>query len=83
MEEKLADKECCFCKGSSTTICFKCMNYYCDSCFNICHKDEKIKNHEKEKIDELINIEVRCSLHELVPMNLFCLDDKGNLKYYL
>ena len=33
--------------------------------------------------DELINIEVRCSLHELVPMNLFCLDDKGNLKYYL
>ena len=49
MEEKLADKECCFCKGSSTTICFKCMNYYCDSCFNICHKDEKIKNHEKEK----------------------------------
>ena len=54
------------------------MSYYCDNCFKISHNNEKRKSHKKEKIDYYVPIDIKCPEHGLVPMNLFCLDDKGN-----
>ena len=71
-------KKCDVCKNEPKSICFKCMNYYCDSCFKIAHTKEEFKTHKKENIDYFNFIEVRCPEHKLSPMNLFCLDEKGN-----
>ena len=71
-------KKCDVCKNEPTSLCFKCMNYYCDSCFKIAHTKDEFKAHKKENIDYFISIDVRCPEHKLNPMNLFCLDEKGN-----
>ena len=54
------------------------MSYFCDSCFNLGHKNEERKSHKKQKTGNFIDYEVKCPEHKLVPLNLFCLDDKGN-----
>ena len=35
-------------------------------------------NHKKENIDPFIPIELKCPIHPQNPMNLFCVDEKGN-----
>ena len=70
-------KICDVCKNDPTSLCYKCMNYYCDSCFKITHNKEEYKTHKKEKMDHFVPIDVRCPEHKLCPMNLFCLDEKG------
>ena len=44
MEVKSNLKECAFCLVEATCLCYKCLEYYCDSCYNIAHKNEKRKN---------------------------------------
>jgi hypothetical protein len=58
------------------------MSYFCDNCFNYFHKIEERKSHTKEKIDYFIPIDIKCPEHNLVPMNLFCLNEKSTLKNY-
>jgi len=77
MEIQLELKKCDICKGDATSLCFNCMNYFCDSCFKIAHSKEQTQSHKKEKIDYYVPIDVRCPEHKLVPMNLFCVDEKG------
>ncbi len=42
MEKKLKIiKECDSCKSNASFLCFKCKEYYCDSCFKYVHDKEK------------------------------------------
>ena len=83
MEVKGMIKKCDICQKDASSLCFQCMFYFCEPCFKLAHNNEKNKNHKKEKIDYYIPFDLRCSEHPLVPMNLFCVDDKGNLYNYI
>ena len=39
--------------------------------------DKKKSNHKKEKMDIYAPIELKCKEHPDVPLNLFCVDEKG------
>ena len=80
MEENQKNfKYCDLCKSQATSLCFECLcNYYCDSCFKFIHDKKENNNHKKEKIDYFLPIEKRCTEHKDVPLNLFCIDEKGN-----
>ena len=78
MEEKFIIKKCDMCKKEAKSLCYQCMFYFCDSCYKICHNDEETKSHKKEKIDYYVPFDVRCPEHKLSPMNLFCIEEKGN-----
>ena len=78
MEGNLLIKKCDFCKGEANCLCFKCMLYFCNSCFQIAHKSEETKTHNKEKIDYFCPIDTKCPIHKIHPMVLFCLDENGN-----
>ena len=82
MEMKSTIKKCDICKEDATTSCFKCMFYFCDSCFKIAHHKEENQSHKKEKIDYYVPVDLRCPEHNLNPMNLFCVDEKGNLLFF-
>ena len=79
MEVKQDFKKCDFCKTKATCLCYKCMSYYCDSCFKLAHNNDDNKLHNKEKIDYYAPIDVKCPQHNLVPMYLFCIDEKGKI----
>ena len=76
-------KKCEFCKKESSCLCYKCMTYFCDSCFKLAHENEEFKSHKKEKIDLYISMDVKCPEHKLHPMDLFCITEKGNNKLYI
>ena len=77
MEKKIKlIKECETCGVNATCLCFICNEYYCDSCFKMNH-DKKKSIHKKEKIDIYVPIDLKCQEHQNVPLNLFCLDEKG------
>ena len=75
MEQKL--KKCESCQIDSTCLCFQCMSYFCDSCFKLTHNNEKKKLHKKDKIDPFAPIDIKCLQHDLHPMDLFCVKEKG------
>ena len=79
MEVKSVFKKCDFCKAKPTCLCFKCMFYFCDSCFQTAHKNDETKSHTKEKIDYFCPIDIRCPIHKLYPNELFCIEEKGKL----
>ena len=79
LNEKL--KKCEICQEIATSICFKCNSYFCDSCSKFVHDKPINREHKKENIDPFVPIEIKCKIHN-VPLNLFCLEEKGN-KYYL
>ena len=81
MEEKPLIRKCENCLVDATCLCFKCMSYFCESCFKLFHNNEKRKSHKKEKIDYFIPIETKCPEHDLGTMNLFCLDEKSKLNF--
>ena len=70
--------KCEICLTDATCACYKCMSYFCDSCFKLSHKNEERKSHNKEKIDYFVPINLKCPEHNLYPIGLFCLNDKGN-----
>ena len=77
---KKNQKNCEICESDATNLCLTCQNYYCESCFKLIH-DKKQKSHKKENIDYYVPIDIKCPEHPLVPLNLFCTDEKGNLLY--
>ena len=78
MEVQKNIKICEICKDEEAAIlCYDCHSYFCDSCFKCVHDRKKNKNHKKEKIDLFIPIDIKCPDHERVPINLFCVDEKG------
>jgi len=64
----------------ASTLCLDCHSYFCEACFKYVHDRKKNKNHKKEKIDLFIPIDITCLDHERVPINLFCVDEKGKYK---
>ena len=79
MESKM--KKCDFFKKEAKCLCFQCMSYFCDSCFKQAHDVEEYKSHKKEKIDYFVPIDIKCPEHKLHPNILFCINEKGKLKY--
>ena len=78
MEKKLKlIKECDSCESNASCLCFICKEYYCDSCFKVAHGKSKKSNHKKEKIDIYVPIDLYCQSHPDIPLNLFCIDEKG------
>ena len=76
-------KKCEMCKKIANCICFKCQLYFCETCFKIVHDSQENKNHKKDIIDNFIPIDTKCSIHPTVPLNLFCVDEKGkNISLY-
>ena len=78
MKKQSNNKKCEVCLVDATCLCYKCMSYYCDICFKSAHKNEARASRKKEIIDCIVPIDVKCPEHNLVPLNLFCLDEKGN-----
>ena len=72
-------KQCDICKGAdATSLCPQCFSYYCDACYKPVHDRNKNSQHKKEEIDRYVPIDTRCPDHDNVPINLFCIDEKGN-----
>ena len=74
-------KECDICGENATCLCFKCIQYFCESCFKLIHDKKKNSNHQKEPIDPFVPIDLKCPDHPINPITFFCLDEKG--KYIL
>ena len=78
-------KYCDICKSQATFLCPFCLggagHYYCDSCYKMIHDKKENMNHKKERIDYYLPIDIRCNVHQNVPLNLFCLDEKGNILF--
>ena len=55
----------------------KCKNYFCENCFKVIHQLKKYSEHKKENIDPFVPIYLKCPEHQEIPMNLFCIDEKG------
>ena len=72
-------KKCEVCKIDATCLCFPCKTYFCDSCFKLGHNTEEFKSHKKDKIDYYVPIDLKCTEHKLYPMELFCINEKGNI----
>ena len=83
MEGNLLIKKCDICGDGANSLCFKCMFYFCESCFQTAHKREETKSHIKEKSDYFCPIDIRCPIHKLYPNELFCIDEKGKLLYII
>jgi len=76
-------KFCDVCKSKATLFCMECLcNYFCDSCYKLFHDKKENCNHKKEKIDYYAPIDIRCPEHKNVPLNLFCLDEKGKISIF-
>ena len=77
-------KTCDICKVNEATIlCPPCFSYYCDKCHKCVHEIKDNKDHEKETIDYNVPIDTRCPDHKTIPINLFCLDEKGKIYSYI
>ena len=70
-------KECEICQSNATCLCFKCISYFCESCFKFVHEKKVNSHHKKESIDPFVPIDVKCPTHEKYPMDFFCVDEKG------
>ena len=85
MENKQKNfKQCNMCKVvEATSLCPQCFCYYCDECYKPVHGRKENKDHKKEAIDYNVPIDTRCPDHDMVPTNLFCIDEKGKIYEYL
>ena len=84
MEVQKNIKQCETCKDdNATTLCHDCHSYFCKACFKYVHDRKKNSHHRKEKIDLFIPIDTKCPEHEGILMNLFCIDEKGNINYHI
>ena len=81
MENKQKNyKQCDICKVyEATSLCPQCFSNYCDACFKHVHGMKENKGHKKEVIDYNVPIDTRCPDHDMVPTNLFCIDEKGKI----
>ena len=71
-------KKCDICATFAKNLCLECLNYYCDSCYKFVHDKENNSKHKKDQIDPYVPIDIKCPLHSRSPLNLYCIEDKGN-----
>ena len=69
-------KECNICGKNATSLCFKCLQYFCEDCYKYVHNKQINSNHKKEEIDIYVPIDLKCQDHPENSLNLFCLDEK-------
>ena len=72
------NKKCDLCGEVASSLCFKCVMYFCDSCYKIVHNMKISRLHKKEKIDYFVPMDIKCQEHPNDRINLFCVDDNGN-----
>ena len=78
----MENKYCEICESLATNFCLKCLAYYCDSCYNLIHKKkEKVDQHKKDNLNNIIQIEIKCPEHQKYPKELFCIDEKSNFNF--
>ena len=82
MEKSKGIKECDICGVNATSLCFNCIQYFCESCFKLIHDKQKNSSHKKGLIDPYVPIDLKCPEHPINPLVLFCLDEKGNKVLY-
>ena len=80
-------KLCDYCNNNANVLCYKYKLYFCENCYKIIHELKKNPEHQKEKIDPYIEIDLKCPEHPDYPLDLFCIDEKGMynillLRYY-
>ena len=82
MENKSTNiKNCEFCGTTATSLCFECLEYFCESCFKCIHEKQLKSHHKKEPIDPYVPFDLKCPMHPNIPNNLFCLEEKGKNNY--
>jgi len=82
MEAQKNIKQCEMCQDEeATALCLNCHSYFCEVCYKCVHDRKKNSNHKREKIDLFIPIDTKCPEHKGIPMNLFCIDEKGKIYY--
>ena len=74
MEIKNIIKKSEICGIEATSLCLKCISYYCDPCFKYIHEKQINNQHKKEKIDYYAPIDTKCPEHPKIPITLFCID---------
>jgi len=72
-------KKCEICNVDATNLCFQCYSYFCESCYKFIHDKNYNANHKKEKIDYFVPIDIKCHNHPKNIINLYCVEEKGNL----
>ena len=72
-------KKCEICCKDASCLCFLCQSYFCERCYKVIHDLKNNPQHKKENMDPYVPIHVKCPEHPNVPMNLFCVEEKGNL----
>ena len=77
-KEKTSTKLCEMCGEKATCLCFKCVMYFCDSCYKIVHNLKISSQHKKEKLDYFVPMDIKCPEHPNDRINLFCVDENGN-----
>ena len=75
-------KYCELCGTNATNLCFECLQYFCESCFNCIHEKKLMLKHKKENIDPYVPIDLKCPDHPKDRINLFCIDEKGKSYIY-
>ena len=78
MEEKIKNYFCDLCKEPATNICYNCSFYLCNSCSEFLHEKSINSNHNKEIINGIIPINLKCKIHTKIPLSLFNVEKKGN-----
>ena len=77
------EKKCEIYEENATNLCLKCMSYFCDSCFKFIHEKKNKKDHQKELVDPFAPIDTKCRDHPLIPITLFCINEKGKSYIYI
>jgi hypothetical protein len=62
-------------EDSAKFICQQCDSIFCEKCFEVLHRSEKKKTHQKKELKEDF-IPQKCSKHENKKLDFFCFDDK-------
>ncbi len=78
-EDNIDIKKCRDCKNIASILCMDCYEYFCDECSKSLHNKECNKAHKIEKINQSVLIDTKCKDHTAYPLELFCLDEKGNI----
>ena len=71
-------KHCEICNSEAKNICFKCLSYFCESCYKFVHEKNINADHKTEKIDYFVPINLKCPEHPKMIMILFCVDEQSN-----
>ena len=77
-KNKSGIKYCDICGSNATSLCYECLQYFCDSCYKLIHDKPKNSEHKKELIDPFVPIDLKCPDHPKNALSLFCQDEKSN-----